>query len=124
MFALAAAVTAVCTPAVAHADVPPNCEVKPWGFFFSKTRIICDGPLRPDGSWSRERFIGVPRHYENPHSSCTSGTYYSNCTYYPGGWVDTQTESDDTYDVRADNVLPDEPGHMPNPAPAPPSSET
>ncbi|MCX8563918.1 hypothetical protein OS122_23760 [Mycolicibacterium mucogenicum] len=112
---LIAAMTAITTvnPTFARADVPANCEVRPWGFFMSRTRIICDGPIRADGSWSRERFIGIPRHYANPSSSCSGGQYYSNCTFYPGGWVNTQTDSQETYDVRPDNVLPDEPGHLP-----------
>ena len=79
-----------------------------------------DDPIRPDGSWNRERFIGIPRHYENASSHCSSSDYSSDCTYYPAGWVDTVTTSDDTYPVRADNVLPDEPGHMPDPAPGQP----
>jgi hypothetical protein len=71
--------------------VPPNCESHPWGFFgLTKVRIICDGPIQPDGSWIRRRVIGVPAHYENQSSSCSAGEYYSNCTFYPGGWVDAQ----------------------------------
>jgi hypothetical protein len=121
VFALATVTTAFSCAPLAHADVPPNCEAKPWGFLGTKTRIICDDPIRPDGSWNRERFIGIPRHYENASSHCSSSDYSSDCTYYPAGWVDTVTTSDDTYLVRADNVLPDEPGHMPDPAPGQPS---
>jgi hypothetical protein len=103
----------------AKADPPPNCNVAPWGILRLKTRIICDGPIQPDGSWMRHRIIGIPAHYENPSSSCSSGEYYSNCTYYPGGWVDDQISDNETYPVTAGTVLPDEPGHMPNPAPGP-----
>ena len=67
----------------------------------------------------RHRVIGVPAHYEDPSSSCSGGEYYSNCTFYPGGWVDAQISDDETYPVRLNTVLPDEPGHMPDPAPAP-----
>jgi hypothetical protein len=104
---------AVLAPA-AHADrLPPNCESHPWGFLgLTKRRIICDGPIQPDGSWMRERVIGVPGHYEYPSSSCSIGSYYSHCTYYPGGWVDAQFDDDETYPVRPDTVLPDEPGHL------------
>jgi hypothetical protein len=111
---IAALFACVALAPVAHADdVPPNCEVHGWGFLrLTKKRIICDGPIQPDGSWMRERWIGVPRHYENASSSCSGGAYYSNCTFYPGGWVDAQADSDDTYPVTPDTVLPDEPGHM------------
>ena len=81
----------------------------------------CDGPIRPDGSWMRTRIIGIPAHYANPSSSCSGGQYYSNCTYYPGGYVPEQDSDNETYVVRQDTVLPDEPGHMPDPAPAPPA---
>jgi hypothetical protein len=125
---LGAGAVAICTAvaaneiAVAHANpVPANCSVAPWGFLGSKTRLICDGPIRPDGSWMRTRIIGIPAHYANPSSSCSGGQYYSNCTYYPGGYVPEQDSDNETYPVRRDTVLPDEPGHMPDPAPAPPA---
>lgn len=105
----------------AYAEIPPNCENRPWGFLGSQTRQICDQPIRADGYWTRHRVIGVPRHYENPTSSCSNSYFGTNCTYYPGGWVGDRVASDDTYEVRADTVLPDEPGHMPDPAPAPPA---
>ena len=104
----------------ARADVPPNCESRPWGFLGSETRQICDQPIRPDGSWSRHRVIGVLRHYVNPSSNCYNSYWGTKCTYYPGGWVDDKVSSDETYDVRADSIPPDEPGHMPDPAPVPP----
>jgi hypothetical protein len=91
---------------------PPNCNVAPWGFLGSKTREICDGPIQPDGSWMRHRVIGIPAHYEYPSSSCSTGSYYSNCTYYPGGYVAEQDSDNETYPVRPENVLPDEPGHL------------
>jgi hypothetical protein len=115
-----AAATIGAAPAKA-APIPPNCESHPWGFLgLTKVRMICDGPIQPDGSWMRHRVIGVPAHYENPSSSCSGGQYYSNCTFYPGGWVAEQDSDNETYPVRPDTVLPDEPRHMPNPAPAPP----
>lgn len=97
-----------------HANpLPPNCETHPWGFLgLTKTRIICDGPIQPDGSWMRERWIGVPAHYAYPSSSCSYGEWSSNCTYYPGGPVSAKSDSDETYPVRPDTVLPDEPGHL------------
>lgn len=99
--------------------LPVNCNSAPWGFLGSKTRLICDGPIRPDGSWMRTRIIGIPAHYAYPSSSCSNGEYYSNCTYYPGGYIPEQDSDNETYPVRQDTVLPDEPGHMPDPAPTP-----
>lgn len=94
------------------ASATPGCESIRWGFLGMQTRQICDGPIRPDGSWMRERIIGVPAHYVNPSSSCSGGRYYSNCTYYAGGWVDDQIQSHEVYVVTPDSVLPDEPGHL------------
>ena len=79
---------------------------------------LAAGALALGGSWMRERIIGIPAHYEPASSDGSSGSYYSHCTYSPGGWVDAQIDDDETYSVRPDTVLPDEPGHMPNPAPA------
>ena len=39
----------------AHAEIPPNCENRPWGFLGSQTRQICDQPIRADGYWTRHR---------------------------------------------------------------------
>lgn len=102
------------TTAPAHADaVPPNCQVVPWGFLgLTQKRAICGGPIQPGGSWMRHRTIGVPRHYAYPSRSCSSDSYSSYCTYYPGGWVDEVDSDDETYSVTADTVLPDEPGHL------------
>jgi hypothetical protein len=122
LVAAGALAAAIGMAAPAKADpVPPNCEKHPWGFLgLTKVRFICDDPIRPDGSWMRRRIIGIPAHYEPPSSDCTSGSYSSHCTFWPGGWVDAQIDDDETYPVRSDTVLPDAPGHMPDPAPAPP----
>jgi hypothetical protein len=80
------------------------------------TGLLADPILElhePDGSWMRHRVIGVPAHTEYPHSSCTSSTYSSNCTYYPGGYVPEVDSDDEWYAVRPETVLPDEPGHLP-----------
>ena len=90
----------------------PNCQSQPWGFLGSQTRQICDSPIRPDGSWTRERIIGRAGYYQNAHSSCSYGTYSGGCTYYPAGWVDEYHSSEDVYIVFPYNVLPDEPGHL------------
>jgi hypothetical protein len=101
------------TVGIAPAHAQPGCQVSPWGFLgLTKKRIICDGPIQADGSWWRRRVIGVPAHYVNPSSSCSTGSYYSHCTYYDGGWADDQWDDDETYPVRPETVLPDEPGHL------------
>jgi hypothetical protein len=90
----------------------PNCDAVPWGLFASQKRVLCDSPIRGDGSWMRRRIEYIPAHYVNPSSSCYSGSYSSNCTYYPGGYVDDIIKDDETYPVNPDTVLPDEPGHL------------
>ena len=109
-------VMALATPdqvrGVSQGTLPPNCQQQRWGFFGSQLRQICDGPIRPDGSWMRHRVVGVPEHYVYPHTSCSSGSYSSYCTFYPGGWVDEVDTDDETYLVTPDTVLPDEPGHL------------
>lgn len=99
-------------PEVRADPLPANCEQIPWGFFGSQRRMICDGPIRPDGSWERERVIGVPAHYRNASSECSSGSYSSRCTFYPAGWVEQVTVEDSVYVVFPSNVLPNEPGHL------------
>jgi hypothetical protein len=109
---MAAAIGGFASPA--HADpISPNCDKHPWGFLgLTKVRVIRDDPIRADASWMRTRIIGVPAHYQNASSSCSGGEYYSNCTFYPGGWVDAQISDNETYPVTPNNVLPDEPGHL------------
>lgn len=111
-----AAAAIIAAPA-AHADpIPghPNCDKRFWGLSLdgAQVRVICDGPIQADGSWMRHRVEAVPRHYVNPSSSCSTGSYSSYCTYYEGGWADEVDNDDETYPVRPDTVLPDEPGHL------------
>lgn len=100
---------------VAKANPVPghaNCDVALWGFLGSQRRIICDGPVGRDGSWMRERLVFTPAHMTPTTSSCSSGSYSSYCTIYPGGWVDDYVVADDTYTVTEATVLSDEPGHL------------
>ena len=57
-------VMALATPdqvrGVSQGTLPPNCQQQRWGFFGSQLRQICDGPIRPDGSWMRHRVVGFP----------------------------------------------------------------
>lgn len=109
-FVLALAVGAVVLAPEAKA-LPPNCQAEPWGFLGSQRRVMCDSEIRPDGSWMRSRTIWTPGHQIPTHTSCY-GTYSVSCDTWGGGWVDDAINSDDTYRVTPDTVLPDEPGHL------------
>jgi hypothetical protein len=119
--------TAVGLAATSHADdgaPPPNlasstraeaiCKTEPFGFLGSQRRTLCDGPIAGDGSWSRERTIWVPAHYSTPIcTSRSSGSSYSSYNDCSGGYmVNERLVSNETYPVRPDTVLPDEPGHL------------
>lgn len=89
-----------------------HCKTEPWGFLGSQRRTLCDGPVAKDGSWSRERTIWVPAH-RTPESCTRSGDdRFSYNTCYGGYWVDQRLVSNETYPVRPETVLPDEPGHV------------
>jgi hypothetical protein len=103
---VAAAIGSFASPA--HAD--PGCQTDPWGFGGSQRRTLCDGPISSDGSWSRERTIWAPAHYVP--DSCPGGSSSSH-TFCSGGYsVPEHVVSNETYPVRPDTVLPDEPGHL------------
>ena len=114
--------TAVGLAGPSHADAgdltpgfgsPPtaNCQTDRWGFLGSQRRTLCDGPVSADGSWTRQRTIWSPPRFTS--TFCPSrGSGYSS-TYCSGGYyVDQRLISSDTYPVRPDTVLPDEPGHL------------
>lgn len=116
LLALAAMTAALLSAAPAHAepdpDLGPNCDTVPWGFLGSQRRTVCDGPLRPDGSWERKRSIWTPAH-QVPSTTDCYGSSYISCTTYGGYFVDMKINDQDTYPVTPDTVLPDEPGHLP-----------
>jgi hypothetical protein len=99
-------------PDYAHSARPDaNCRTEPFGFLGSQRRTLCDGPISKDGSWTRERTIWVPAH--RTMSTCystSSSHYFGLCS--GGYWVDQQLISNETYPVRPETVLPDEPGHV------------
>ncbi|QBP29758.1 hypothetical protein SEA_TYPHA_103 [Mycobacterium phage Typha] len=97
----AAAIPLVPAP-TASAD--PGCRTDLWGFLASQRRLICDGPIQPDGSWKRVRVIYTPAH--RVPVSC--GRY--SC--WGGYWVDQSIWSQESYPVRPETVLPDEPPHI------------
>jgi hypothetical protein len=112
---LALALGAALAPPASADPIPPNCENDPVGIFKAKQRMICDTPIRPDGSWSRERMFWVPAH-QVPTTTTCSGDYSVTCSTYDGYWADNAILDDQNYIVFPDNVLPDEPGHLPAPA--------
>ena len=117
LLATAITATAVGLAATSHADPAPGgppgaiCKTDPWGFLGSQRRTLCDGPISTDGSWMRERTIWVPAH--QTMYSCYGGSdrsYSRTCT--GGYWINERLVSNETYPVRPETVLPDEPGHL------------
>jgi hypothetical protein len=95
------------------AHVGANCQTDPWGFLGSQRRTLCDGPISSDGSWSRERTIWAPAHYSTPICTSRSGSSSSSYTSCSGGYyIDERLIGNETYPVRPDTVLADEPGHL------------
>lgn len=99
--------------AIAVADpVPFNCEQKLWWRGEAMrfvTRTICDGSIQVDGSWTRRRnFYGAP--YWVP-MTCSYSRYGGSCS--GGYWRPEFDTGVEEYVVRPDNVLPDEPQHLP-----------
>ncbi len=92
--------------------VPPNCVEQFWMFGLrATTRRICDGPIRPDGSWHRCRLFYAPGYLIPAHSDCYGGMFSRYCTYSPPRQVPEFNQSE-CYEVTPDTVLPDEPGHI------------
>jgi hypothetical protein len=126
LLATAITATAVGLAATSHADdgapapnfgspahAGANCKTEPWGFLGSQRRTLCDDSISSDGSWSRERTIWVPAHYDMPICISSGGRSYSSYTNCSGGYfVNERLVSNDVYPVRPDTVLPDEPGHL------------
>lgn len=101
--------------AEANADTLSGCQDDFKLILFQSTRrTICDGELRPDGSWLRVREFYTPAHSVAGRSYCSGGSYYSSCTFNPGYWQERTSNGVETYVVFPDNVLPDEPGHLVN----------
>jgi hypothetical protein len=94
-----------------HDTTKIAARTTPVGF---RRRTLCDCPIAGDGSWSRERTIWVPAHYSTPIcTSTSSGSSYSSYNDCSGGYmVNERLVSNETYPVRPDTVLPDEPGHL------------
>jgi hypothetical protein len=125
LLAAAFATTAVGFAATSQADVAPGfggfartgvgCQTEPFGFLGQQRRTLCDTPIASDGSWSRQRTIWAPAHYTTQSciSSPSSSSYSSSYTSCSGGYFTPERLiSDETYPVRPETVLPDEPGHL------------
>ena len=91
---------------------PAGCQDDFWFVLLQSTRrLICDGPMQPDGSWNRMRVRYTPRHYVPITTNC----YRYSCTSYGGYWVDYSEAENIIYPVNpnAENKpLPDEPGYL------------
>ena len=79
------------------------------GFLGSQWRTVFDGPRRPDGSWERERRIWTPAGYVPRSTYC--GTY--SCSSSGGYYREESATGYERYLVFDVNVLPDEPGWLP-----------
>lgn len=117
--ATAIALGAIITGAVevrANADpLPPNCVQQPWWYGSAgrmTVRTLCDGPIQPDGSWTRGRNFYAAGYMAAGNSYCSGGLYSSFCTYNPPHWVPEFDTGAEMYRVTPDTVLPDEPGHI------------
>ena len=105
----ALAVAGLAPVAPANAAYAYGCERVDWGFLFSGYRTICDGPMRPDGSWERTRREWTPGGYIPYRVYC--GSY--SCRSSGGYYREESTQRLETYIVFDYNVLPNEPGWLP-----------
>jgi hypothetical protein len=114
LLAAAITTTTVGFAATSHAEfgapTTANCKTDRWGFLGSQRRTLCDSPITSDGSWSRQRTIWKPASYTPYRCSSGGGSSYSTC--YGGYSVPEREISNETYPVRPQTVLPDEPGHL------------
>lgn len=85
-----------------------GCEEILWGFLATQRRVLCDGPLRPDGSWTRERVILTPAHQVPTY--CYGSYRFMTCS--GGYFVGRVVNSAESYPVNPEIVLPDEPGYL------------
>jgi hypothetical protein len=87
-----------------------NCKTEPFGFLGPQRRTLCDGPIASDGRWRRERTIWMPA--QRTPESCSSGSDFRSFTTCYGYWVDEKLVSNESYPVRPETVLPDDPVHL------------
>lgn len=106
--AAVAAASSLALAAPAAAD-DMKCVDQYWlyGGLFGRgsTRVICDGPIAPDGSWERRRGFFADHYIK---TTCSGGYYSSSCTTRQV----PELKVIDIYRVTPYTVLPDEPGHI------------
>jgi hypothetical protein len=101
----------IAAPSANADDSDMGCEHIRWGFLGKDVRTICDGPLRPDGSWERGRLISTPAHILPAKTTC-SGTYSVTCTFYEKRYVDRVEIEKVFYTVTDDSIPAGEPGWL------------
>lgn len=107
--AVGALLSATVNAPVASAEGPVNCAQQYWLYGLRGTmRTICDGPVRPDGSWLRGRGFDAPAVYVPGY--CSISQYSSYC--HEGYWLPPVKVGPELYTVTPGTVLPDEPGHI------------
>ncbi|QNJ58293.1 hypothetical protein SEA_ELLIE_70 [Mycobacterium phage Ellie] len=109
--AVAAAASLTAAPPSYADDYDPGCKDERWGFLGSSRRLICDGPVQPDGSWMRSREFYIPAHRKPLRTTC-SGSYSVTCTTTGGYFVDEKSDGIEVYRVTPETLLADEPGHI------------
>lgn len=106
--AAAVAVAWSMVSAPAAQALPANCQSQYWllgGLLGRGTqRVICDGPIKPDGSWMRSRAF-----YASAMMVTNCGSYTCWTRALPELNADNTEE---IYPVTPETVLPDEPGHI------------
>lgn len=89
-----------------------HCVDDLWWTLQATRRVLCDGPMQPDGSWTRAREFYTPAHNVPLTCSTYGGSYYSSTSCSGGYWVPRQSEGIETYPVNPVIKLADEPGHI------------
>ncbi|ASR85576.1 hypothetical protein I5G80_gp068 [Mycobacterium phage Krueger] len=109
--ALAAAASLTLAPVSRADDYDPGCKIDLWGFLGSSRRLICDGPIQPDGSWMRSREFYIPAHRVPLRTTC-SGSYSVTCTTTGGYFQEERSDGIEVYRVTPETLLADEPPHL------------
>lgn len=110
---------AILTAPKSHADVPVSgCQDDLWIMLDSKRRVICDGPIQPDGQYLRVRIRYTAAHEVPGRTNCYGYSYVS-CTTYSGYFVPYNEAERTSYYVsvnpEAENhKLDNEPEHLVN----------
>ncbi|MET0704607.1 MAG: hypothetical protein ABWY93_33585 [Mycobacterium sp.] len=115
VLAAAPALIAVSTATSSQAQMAPSpgmgCETVHWGFLGFDRRQICDGSKQADGTWQRTRTVFTPSYVKPLTCNSSSSGTLVQCT---GGYaVPETTQTQESYVVAPDTVLPDEPGWLP-----------